>query len=408
VPASVRGRWRRARPPRTAAGEAYLSWLRGAPPAVLGYHLVALLAPSAALVARDGFGRLAPVAPATLVFATTNALALALLVCRPAVGRSAVRALLPIDLLAGIAAGVMVSAVRPDSLARTYQKVFLHYAIGSAVLLTVAWGVVVGLCAVAAALPAQLAMDSLARARGGPTGVYHALGLIVWLAAAVALTSVAMAWTGLVARQAHTRGALRERARLHRLLHDTVLQSLDAISLSSSLDQRAAPLALAEVRALAHREAVRLRRALDASIDQPAVGGSGYGPDDHAPGDLAAALHRVVDEIRPRLRVELVMADLDRIDATRGRCEALCGAVRAALDNAARHSGARHAVVRVEAAGDGVRVVVRDHGTGLPAEPGRFGIRESILGRIRDVGGTARVEGSPGGGTRVTMWVPAW
>jgi signal transduction histidine kinase len=66
-------------------------------------------------------------------------------------------------------------------------------------------------------------------------------------------------------------------------------------------------------------------------------------------------------------------------------------------------------VVRTDAVRRGIQVVVRDHGRGFAvadAGPG-FGIRESILGRLREVGGWAGVRAEPGAGTRVTLWVPA-
>jgi signal transduction histidine kinase len=200
-------------------------------------------------------------------------------------------------------------------------------------------------------------------------------------------------------RQSHvvvSRGARSERAWAARLLHDTVLQSLEAMALSSRVDTADPAAALAQVRATARVEAARLRRALHA----PPAGN----------GALAAGLGEVADEAMARgLRVRLVAADSTRVHIAHPRLEALCGATREALSNVMRHSGAGDVVVRVDMADQGVRVVVRDHGRGFVADRDRFGfgIHESILGRIRDAGGRAQVEASPGGGTRVTMWVPA-
>ena len=102
-------------------------------------------------------------------------------------------------------------------------------------------------------------------------------------------------------------------------------------------------------------------------------------------------------------------ADISRVPVSRPRHEALCGATRAALNNVLRHAGVTGAVVRVEPSGKGVRVVVRDHGRGFAAGESGFGygIRESIRGRLLEVGGQAEVYATPGRGTRVTLWVPA-
>jgi signal transduction histidine kinase len=56
-----------------------------------------------------------------------------------------------------------------------------------------------------------------------------------------------------------------------------------------------------------------------------------------------------------------------------------------------------------------VRAVVTDNGAGfVPAEvpEGRLGYRESVVGRLREVGGSARVFSAPGSGTTVVLEVP--
>ena len=93
---------------------------------------------------------------------------------------------------------------------------------------------------------------------------------------------------------------------------------------------------------------------------------------------------------------------------------ALGGATAAALDNVRQHAGAQaHAWVLVEDAGETVRVSIRDDGIGFGdgrlAEAktvGRLGVSHSILGRLREVGGTAWVTSAPGQGTEVELAVP--
>lgn len=63
----------------------------------------------------------------------------------------------------------------------------------------------------------------------------------------------------------------------------------------------------------------------------------------------------------------------------------------------------------LEVGDEAVEVFVRDHGEGfdidaVPAD--RFGVRESILGRVRRRGGTASVTSKPDRGTEVHLVVP--
>lgn len=93
---------------------------------------------------------------------------------------------------------------------------------------------------------------------------------------------------------------------------------------------------------------------------------------------------------------------------------ALSGATAAALDNVRHHAGAdAHAWVLVEDAGETVQVSIRDNGTGFAdgrlakaIAAGRLGVSHSIVGRLREVGGTAWVTSAPGQGTEVELAVP--
>ncbi|MEV5000084.1 hypothetical protein [Nocardioides sp. LML1-1-1.1] len=82
--------------------------------------------------------------------------------------------------------------------------------------------------------------------------------------------------------------------------------------------------------------------------------------------------------------------------------EAVLGAAGEALRNVARHSGQRQATVTVVRRPTALRVRVEDSGAGLSGTQG-VGIRVAILGRLESIGGTARVTGSPGGGTVVEL-----
>lgn len=92
------------------------------------------------------------------------------------------------------------------------------------------------------------------------------------------------------------------------------------------------------------------------------------------------------------------------------RAAAVTAAVREAVENARRHSGAPQVDVIVLRDVEDLLVQVVDDGCGfdpdtVPAE--RLGLRESIIGRTRDVGGRAEITSRRGAGTSVTIRVPA-
>jgi signal transduction histidine kinase len=89
--------------------------------------------------------------------------------------------------------------------------------------------------------------------------------------------------------------------------------------------------------------------------------------------------------------------------------EALLGAVREALKNIIKHSGANRAVLTLAREGDGIRIGIRDHGKGFSQTEVTqgFGMKNSIIARLLDVGGSASIESEIGRGTKVTLWVPA-
>jgi signal transduction histidine kinase len=184
-----------------------------------------------------------------------------------------------------------------------------------------------------------------------------------------------------------TLAAEQERNRQHRLIHDTVLQTVEAIGTGL--------VSLEEAQALCRGEAARLRRALQ-----------GLGP--YPMGDLLGSMSALVDEFAPAgLRVEFT-SDGSLGDLPEDRLAALVFASREALTNVRRHARVGSAVMNATEGEDGCQVVIRDQGRGFDTSVRResFGLSNSILGRISEVGGRAEVWSELGRGTRVTLWVP--
>ena len=192
--------------------------------------------------------------------------------------------------------------------------------------------------------------------------------------------------------------ASRERERLDRDIHDSVLQVLALVQ------RRGAEVggAAAELGRLAGQQEAALRTLM----------GEGWASsrETGAPGD-ADLRHLVLPAQTDRVTVS-VPAQPILLD--RGAAAELTAAMRAALDNVQQHCAEQtRAWVLVEDEPDLIRVTIRDDGPGIPdgrlaeaAAAGRFGISHSISGRLRDLGGSAVISSVAGEGTEVELRLP--
>jgi signal transduction histidine kinase len=88
--------------------------------------------------------------------------------------------------------------------------------------------------------------------------------------------------------------------------------------------------------------------------------------------------------------------------------DALVGATREAMVNAAKHAKVQTVSLYAEVGDDEVTVVVRDRGVGFDEstiDADRQGIRGSIIGRLERHHGSAAIKSKPGEGTEVTLKV---
>ena len=275
----------------------------------------------------------------------------------------------------------------------------LVYLTGTVALWTMCRGLVAGLLVTVAGVGLRFAVMTLGSHPGfgrvEAAGVVSGAGLL--LVSALTATG-ALILLGLATRLALAIG-LRvghdsERARTERTLHDTVLQTLEAMAISSRADDTEPRRQLSLLRSAARAEAGQLRRALRES-----------GPTDGLAAELASL---AVEMAREGLRAELSLSDIGDDRLSDARRVAVRDAVREALRNTIKHAGTREAVVRMEECDGGIAVITRDHGVGYDegARPPGFGVSESLKARLAEVGGWCRIESRPGQGTRVTMWVP--
>ncbi len=179
----------------------------------------------------------------------------------------------------------------------------------------------------------------------------------------------------------------QERAEMAAHLHDSVLQTLAMV-------QRRAddPGAVA---ALSRRQERELRAWLSGRSGDRAT---------QAGRRFVAALEQAAEEIEEAQGVPVDVVAVGDGELDRDR-EALVAAAREAMLNAAKFAGGQVAVY-AEAENGHTQVFVRDRGAGfdqgaIPAD--RRGVRESIVGRMRRHGGSARITSTPGAGTEVEL-----
>jgi signal transduction histidine kinase len=196
-------------------------------------------------------------------------------------------------------------------------------------------------------------------------------------------------------RAARHEAAIAERERIARGIHDSVLQVLTLVSARGrELGGEAAELA---------RLAGEQENALRALVS----GSSAVRPEG---GQLDVG--RLLEPLGgSRVTVSCPAGAVLLADEP---ARALAAATGAALDNVHRHAGTEaRAWVLVEDDGATVTVSIRDDGRGFAegrlaeaAAAGRLGVAQSIVGRLRDVGGKACLTSSPGQGTEVELRVP--
>ena len=196
-------------------------------------------------------------------------------------------------------------------------------------------------------------------------------------------------------RATEIEAASRERERLARSIHDSVLQVLAMVQRRGNEAGGEA----AEIGRLAGEQEAALRALV--TDEGPASPQSGQ-------LDLSAHLTRETSALVS------VIAPADPVLLNEWAVNETSAAVRAAIDNVRRHCGpTAKAWVLVDDEGTTVSVTIRDDGPGIPdgrlaeaAAEGRLGVSHAISGRIGDLGGSVDISSSPGAGTEVKLRVP--
>ncbi|WP_282846350.1 sensor histidine kinase [Microbacterium oxydans] len=204
-------------------------------------------------------------------------------------------------------------------------------------------------------------------------------------------------------------GAVAERTRISRDIHDTIAQALSSIRLlahagAGRSQDPAAARVLSQVETLAGDSLADVRRIVaaltPAELDENA---------------LAAALRRMLDRAHEEagLQVELHVDDSVPMLPTEVEV-ALLRSAQSALANVRLHANATRIVMSLIDADRSVRLDIRDDGQGFDvpsweqsAESGSssYGLR-FMQARLRELGGGLDIESTPGEGTAISVSLP--
>ncbi len=204
-------------------------------------------------------------------------------------------------------------------------------------------------------------------------------------------------------------GALAERARISRDIHDTIAQGLSSIALLVRAE-RNAPAGPSSSRTLEQIEVL----AADSLVDVRRIVAE-LTPSELQDNALAMALERLMQRFEEETGVFTVL----HVDATLPRLPtaqevALLRTAQSALANVRQHAEATRVVVSLLDADDTVRLDVVDDGRGF--DPSDVGARSSSVtssyglafmrDRLRERGGGLDVESAPGEGTALSGYLP--
>jgi signal transduction histidine kinase len=206
------------------------------------------------------------------------------------------------------------------------------------------------------------------------------------------------------------RASAAERARFARELHDGAVQSLIAVEMQVDVVRRQAeanrPITgeLGRIQGLLREEVLKLRelmqqmKAID--VDAPR---------------LLGVLHDTVERFQRETGINTrFVTELEEIDMPQRVCRELLRIVQEGLVNVRKHSGARHALVRLGFGREKWNLTVEDDGKGFPFT-GRLNQQQMdeigkgpmiIKERVRLIAGELTVESNPGQGSRLEVTVP--
>lgn len=224
----------------------------------------------------------------------------------------------------------------------------------------------------------------------------------IWVSAAVPQVARRIASIGRAHRAERQASELEaQRRQGARLLHDTVLATLTLLAHSgvgvtaSALQQQAAD------------DARLLRQLRLGGTPVPDVS-AGTAPVPVEESQLGTTLESVKQRFG-RMGLEVSWHGTGQVLLPSHVLDAFLLALAECLENVRRHSGVTQAHVTITEDDTTVRALVTDSGVGFDindVDEAKLGFAESVVARLRDVGGNARLFSAPGSGTTVVLEVP--
>ena len=206
------------------------------------------------------------------------------------------------------------------------------------------------------------------------------------------------------------RASAAERARFARELHDGAVQSLIAVEMQVDVLRRHAeanrPIGgeLGRIQSLLREEVLKLRelmqqmKAIDVDSQR-----------------LLSVLKDTVERFQRETGITAsFVTDLHDLEMPQRICREILRIVQEGLVNVRKHSGARHAMVRLASVGNTWNLILEDAGKGFSFS-GRYNMQQLkeagigpmiIMERVGLIAGELTVESTPGQGTRLEVTVP--
>ncbi|MGV8884173.1 MAG: sensor histidine kinase [Microbacteriaceae bacterium] len=224
----------------------------------------------------------------------------------------------------------------------------------------------------------------------------------IWISAGVPQAARRIASIGRAHRaERHASELEAQRRQSARLLHDTVLATLTLLAHSGV---GVAPAALQQQAA----DDARLLRQLRLGATPTPQSSGDYNLEPVEETVLGTTLESVKQRFG-RMGLEVSWHGTGQVLLPSDVLDAFLLALAECLENVRRHSGVTEAHVTIVDDATTVRAMITDAGVGFTlddVDSARLGFKESVVGRLKEVGGQARLFSSPGAGTTVVLEVP--
>ena len=224
----------------------------------------------------------------------------------------------------------------------------------------------------------------------------------IWISAGVPQAARRIASIGRAHRAERQASEIEaQRRQSARLLHDTVLATLTLLAHSGV---GVAPAALQQQAA----DDAKLLRQLRLGSTPVPLSSGGYNLEPVEETVLGTTLESVKQRFG-RMGLEVSWHGTGQVLLPSDVLDAFLLALAECLENVRRHSGVREAHVTIVDDATTVRAMITDAGVGFildDVDSARLGFKESVVARLKEVGGHARLFSEPGSGTTVVLEVP--